>query len=966
MEALARCIRIDLRIRIAMEESKRGMGSWVRVGLLSVLLTLMHTFVAPGNAASQSRARATLEVEVCDRATGRALPAALVIAQLDSAKVGNITNAEGIATFGRLPVGVYTVTVKYLGYESERVSVVLESDQRVAVGLREGTIAVRSVVVTAREGRTPTSTSTIGKEALQHLQPSSMADVMELLPGGFSKDPNLTQAQMFVIREAAIPPANLPREWAKVSQKNYTTTALGTQVMVDGVPINTHAGMQRLAGLWRPQQYKHVFLNRGVDARSLGTDNIDHIEIIRGIPGAEYSNLTSGLIKIHRKAAYSDLEARLKTDMKSTLFYVGKGFELQQRTLGVVVSADYLNAYADPRNVRERFQRLNGSVRINKRWDRPRGTVRLNASVDYAGTFDNSKDDPDINLGNRDIFISERQHLQLSQGVEVRFNDNALKLHELECIVSADGQREIMRIDRYVSTGLTTPILSATESGEGYVGFYPPNYIANQTVEGLPLYGYAKIHLEHRFYAPAALAHEVRYGGNARYAKNYGRGDIFDPAFPVFPGNGTRAYPFRGVPGESVFSLFAEDNLRLTVGNFNAELSAGVSGNTLAFLPSEYKMHRRWYFDPRINAQIGYVFLNTPGTEPLSVELSGGVGWLSMFPTINQLFPENEYLDMVELNYWHAKKEYRTAYVRTYVQPIDGTQLSPARNFKWEVRLGGDWNGYSLSITYFEEELRNGFRMGNHFTPLRYRNYISSDIAHGSLTAPPRVEDLRYELQYRAYMRPVSSNGSRTYKTGVEWVVSTRRFPVSRIRLTFDGAWFRTQYNNSLPLFAVPAIGFMGKRYPYVGYYEDIEGVEQESLNTTLRADAHIPQLDLTLSVAIQNNWYGKSRYLPRNEWPAKYVDYEGNWKEFHAADRQDRVLQFLQRPVDNLETRIFYVPMMANVNLKATKWLFNHKLQVALFVNKIFDYTPDYKQDGATIRRYQDPYFGMEANLKL
>lgn len=929
-------------------------------------MVLLQAVAAEKRAAAQRHPMATLEVEVLDITKKTPLPAALVIARRDSTKVGNVTNAEGIATFSRLPVGSYTLTIKYLGYESERISLALTSSRSVTVHLREGSINVRSVVITAREGRTPTSTSHIGQEALQHLQPSSMADVMELLPGGFSKDPNLTQAQMFVIREAAIPAANLPQEWAKVSKKNYTTTALGTQVMVDGVPINTHAGMQRLAGLWRPQQYKHVFLNRGVDARSLGTDNIDHIEIIRGIPGAEYSNLTSGLIKIHRKAVYNDLEARLKTDMKSTLFYAGKGFELQKGTLGLVVSADYLNAYADPRNVRERFQRANGSVRVNKRWESPLGSVRLNASVDYSGTFDNSKDDPDINLGNRDIFISERQHLQLSQGVEVNFNGNALKLHELEFVASADGQREIMRIDRYVSTGLTTPILSATETGEGYVGFYPTNYIANQTVEGLPFYGYAKIHLAHRFSAPAALSHEVRYGGNVRYAKNFGRGDLFDPALPVFPGNGTRAYPFRNVPGESVFSLFAEDNLRLSVGNFNAELSAGVSSNTLAFLPTEYKMHSQWYFDPRINAQIGYVFLNTHETEPLVLELSGGVGWLSMFPTINQLFPENQYIDLVELNYWHAKKEYRTAYVRTYVQSIDGSQLSPARNFKWEARLGGQWNGYSLSITYFEEELRNGFRMGNFFAPLRYRNYLTDNVNHSSLTAPPRVDELPYENQYKSYMRPVSSNGSRTYKTGVEWVAATKRFPISRIRLTFDGAWFRTQYNNSLPLFAVPAVGFLGKRYPYVGYYENIEGIEQESLNTTLRADAHIPQLDLTISLAVQNNWYGKSRYLPRNEWPTKYVDYEDNWYEFHDEDRQDPVLQFLQRPVDNLETQLFYVPMMASVNLKATKWLFNKKLRIALFVNKIFDYTPDYKHDGATIRRYQDPYFGMEANLKL
>ena len=158
----------------------------------------------------------------------------------------------------------------------------------------------------------------------------------------------------------------------------------------------------------------------------------------------------------------------------------------------------------------------------------------------------------------------------------------------------------------------------------------------------------------------------------------------------------------------------------------------------------------------------------------------------------------------------------------------------------------------------------------------------------------------------------------------------------------------------------------MGQQYPYVGYYEDVEGTTQESLNTTLRADAYIPQLDLSVSLALQTNWYGKSWYLPRDEWPIKYVDYHGNWKDFHPADRTDSELRWLPRPMDSFENRVYTVPMMASINLKATKWLFRKRLQIALFVNKIFDYTPDYKENNVTVRRYQNPYFGMEANLKL
>ena len=55
------------------------------------------------------------------------------------------------------------------------------------------------------------------------------------------------------------------------------------------------------------------------------------------------------------------------------------------------------------------------------------------------------------------------------------------------------------------------------------------------------------------------------------------------------------------------------------------------------------------------------------------------------------------------------------------------------------------------------------------------------------------------------------------------------------------------------------------------------------------------------------------------------------------------------------------------NVNLKITKKLYRDKMAVALFVNKLLDYTPDYHtSDGRHSRREVTPYVGMELNIKL
>ncbi len=54
------------------------------------------------------------------------------------------------------------------------------------------------------------------------------------------------------------------------------------------------------------------------------------------------------------------------------------------------------------------------------------------------------------------------------------------------------------------------------------------------------------------------------------------------------------------------------------------------------------------------------------------------------------------------------------------------------------------------------------------------------------------------------------------------------------------------------------------------------------------------------------------------------------------------------------------------NLNLKVTKKLLNDRLNIAMFCNRILDYTPDYEQNGIKIRRSVRPYFGLEINAKL
>ena len=188
--------------------------------------------------------------------------------------------------------------------------------------------ALNEVVVTAQESQKLSTSSVIGRQAMDHLQPSSFGDMIELIPGGRAQDPHLTSPNTIVLREAG------------GGGNNYATSSLGTNFMIDGAPISTNANMQYLSGGTDSEALKRDFTNQGVDMRSISTDDIERIEIVRGIPSVEYGDLTSGLVKIERKRGGNNVTARLKADMGSYLFYVGKGFEWQPRKLSLNINAD--------------------------------------------------------------------------------------------------------------------------------------------------------------------------------------------------------------------------------------------------------------------------------------------------------------------------------------------------------------------------------------------------------------------------------------------------------------------------------------------------------------------------------------------------------------------------------------------------------------------------------------------------
>ncbi len=103
------------------------------------------------------------------------------------------------------------------------------------------TDSITEVVVTARVSKGPVTSSVIGRDAMKHLQPNSLADLMELLPGGYAKDPNMGEANTINLRETG----TMGAYGSATKNNNYSISSLGTQFVVDGVPISTDANFDK-------------------------------------------------------------------------------------------------------------------------------------------------------------------------------------------------------------------------------------------------------------------------------------------------------------------------------------------------------------------------------------------------------------------------------------------------------------------------------------------------------------------------------------------------------------------------------------------------------------------------------------------------------------------------------------------------------------------------------------------------
>lgn len=929
--------------------------------LTIIILSLFIHCFSYGQKASSS-----ISIKV-ENEYGQAIPTAVVTLKSDRDAVLELTNDAGVATF-RVVSDNYLLEVQHISYTLYAQKINTLTQSTFTIRMKAETNQLEEVIISAKEGTGLTSSSVINRRAMQHLQPSSFADLMELVPGGRSKDPYLSGVNKIQLREVG----HLGLSSSGVGSRQYDTSSLGTLFVVDGAQLNSGANLQYTynyidnvgTGL-----NKSINVSSGVDMRTISTDQIEKVEIIRGIPSVEYGNLTSGVVKITKKSGYSKWNARFKADGYSKLFAVNKGFESKDSSFKVNVGLDYLNAKPEPRNDLESYKRITGALRLSKDKNLDNGGLfSWVSNLSYTASIDDAKSDPDIDLTGVNKYKVDNQFYSLSN-IFTYESRNESFFRSIELQTTFNQRFDKISQTKFVQLEGATALPISTVGGE-YDGFFPSaNYIGESTVDGKPLDIFAKL-ISSFHYKVATVSTDIKAGIDWQYSKNNGNGQVYDIYKPLDPKSSYRNRAYKDIPAYVTTALFAEHISSTKFGQHGLTLALGLRGSVMQNVSDEFTMNGKMYIDPRVNLQWSLPSFTVADKEA-RVDLTLGWGQQRLFPDLNLLYPEPYYKDIQQLNYFHSNPEYRVVNYKTTVFDAQNKALTPALNNKLEARLDLNWGFHQLTFTVFKEKMSNGFRTMNDYGLYNYKRYDTSGIKHDEVTSVPNREDLPYQEYNENFLYNVSRNGSRTDKEGIEFQYSSNRIPVINTRITVNGAWFRTTYDNSMPSYkrGKSDANVNGKPYPYLGLYDTMEPKSKyEELNSNLMLDTYIPKLDLQFSTSFQFNWYYLRKNEPLNGMPSHYVDLDGQLLPYDAEQAKGTLLEQLVIPQNGNASKANRKPMLMDVNLKLSKSFRNKQITVSMFANKLFTYYAPYVVNGTKVNRkgLQDPYFGMEINFNL
>ncbi len=417
------------------------------------------------------------------------------------------------------------------------------------------------------------TTRKISSGEIEHMQASNLGDILNLIPGvEKTQNPGLSKQSYVGIRSLTL------------DGTDGLLESFGSTIVVDGNEISSGANAD--------------FSGRsGIDLRTIPADNIESVEVISGIPSAEYGNFSNGIIKVKTKSGYvqNKLKAKLNPDTK-TASYSG-GYKFRKSFV------DYHFNYGfSERNLREdgdEYHRLYGKLSYNK----PFLDDRLETKSIFTLTKILDSDKP---IG---IYKLKDYNEGYKTSATFSFDYQKAENTKYKGLLSLNLNRKLDFNERFIAE----QVIIASDTTIEYNGMELSDttlsgYIGKKQIKGYEISINSNLKYNYIFNL-GNQEHNFLTGFYGKFESNIGEGLVLHPFWNYYGMYSTkRSYSYSDYDPINQYSLFIQDKIKGKLFSRKYNLMLGL--RYTAFNPKGIDISRGFldtqngeFFCPRFNFQ---------------------------------------------------------------------------------------------------------------------------------------------------------------------------------------------------------------------------------------------------------------------------------------------------------------------------------------------------------------------------
>ncbi len=791
-----------------------------------------------------------------------------------------VTDADGRFIMKNVPEGKAMLVVQCLGYATRSLVLDIKRDMKsLNIRLKQEDLRLEEVTITARRKHDEATTSyTIDRAALDQQQLLNLGDIETLLPGGKTVNPTLMNDDRLALRSGSLEKGN---------------ASFGTAIEIDGARLDNNAAAGE---------------TMSASTRSLGTSNIESVEIVTGIPSVEYGDLSNGVVKVNTRKGKSPFIIEGKLNQHTRQIAVNKGFDLGASKGVLNASFEHARSFSDAASPHTAYQRNILSLNYRNTFWRQWAPLTLNIGISGNIGGYNSESDPDNDLEDyakvRDNAL--RTHVQLDWLLNKPWITN-LQLHG--SLSMSDRKSENYS---HASSASTQPYIHTMTEGYAMAQEYDVNPNAD-IVLGPTGYWYVRSYHDSkplnwslklkgdwtRRFGPVLnkLLAGVEYTGS----KNNGRGNYFED---MRYATTWREYRYDALPAMNNVAIYAEEKVTIPTSRLaQLEITAGLRDDITLISGSDYGTVSS--LSPRFNSR--YLFWRNQRKQWVS-DLSIHAGWGKSvkLPSFQVLYPAPSYAD--RLAFASTSTSDNKSFYAYHTYPSKSLYNADLRwQYTNQADLGLEMTvkGTRINVSAYYHRTCRSYMSTDIYTPMTYLYTPPSSLDGIGIAVANRQFDINRQTgvvtvsdatgvlpgQALAYNQrntyAVNSryvNASPVSRYGLEWMVDFVQIRALRTSLRLDGNYYYYKGLDDV-LFADVPLGVnttqaSGQPYSYVGYYRGSNvtsagsvanasisnGGLSKQVNLNATVTTHIPSLRLIVSLRVETSLYNYRRQLSEYE----------------------------------------------------------------------------------------------------